>query len=198
MFRRLKKQGEAETRGSRPPLAGASCLLFFGFLFGVLAWREIELDNSLFEIHSYSWKYLADPKVSLPVKLTFGSLSIGLLLFVAGRLAQTGVIEVASWCWKRARHALGWTLSGLGFLVLGQAWDKGRTIAAHFGLQLFLHIDPNPVPEEVFELLGDLLIVQAALRYEKASLEHRAAVESSTNQVGGNPFVGDTTTARAA
>src|SRR5690606_6615469 len=58
-------------------------------------------------------------------------------------------------------------LSGILLMGVGQLWDKGRSVAKHFGTRAFMHAEweasPNPLPEEGLELLGELLVLFATL-----------------------------------
>lgn len=149
--------------GLRDPWGpGLSMLSFLAF---ALAWREIELDNQLWDVHAFSWKYLWDPTVPAAVKWGVGLPSITLTLAVAAYVLRGGAGRLYEAL--RAWHSPGLRLLALGvmLIVAGQFWDKGRTLAGHFGIEIFLHIDQvsNPLPEETFELVGGMLILCGAL-----------------------------------
>lgn len=143
--------------------SAATLLLFLCF---VLAWREIEIDNQIWDVHAFSWKFLFEPELPLPAKI--GLAVPGILLpigvaFAVLRRPLREILATMSSC-PGATKLIVW---GLSLLAVSQLWDKGRTIARHWGWTMFLHLreEPNPLPEETLELLGEMFVLCAAVAF---------------------------------
>ena len=122
-----------------------------------LAWREVELDKQFFDLHAFSWRYLGR-HVPLSHKIFFGTLSIG---------------SLAAFTWYLTRHwqrfaaglrqpwpflPLALCAAGLLMLVVGQLWDQSV-----FFVSSFRTATMDPLPEEMLELVGELLLLCAVV-----------------------------------
>lgn len=173
---------------SRVPRTDSASLAALGLLAFALAWREIELDEQLWHVHAFSWKYLFN--ASIPASVRWG-LGIPSLLLTAGAAAYLLRSGVRTWCgrlWAWRSCGLNLVLCGLFAMAAGQLWDKGRTIARHCGIQLFQHreeiVSPNPLPEELLELIGEFLLLMGIL-----GIIRRRDLEEGTVIAGAGPAV---------
>jgi hypothetical protein len=127
-----------------------------------LAWREIELDKHLFDLHTFSWRYLVR---NVPVlhKVVFATLSIGSLAALAWYLRRhwTRFVAGLRQSWPRVPAALA--AAGAVTLVASQLWDKGPVIQSLFSISAFTSAQLESVPEEVLELVGQLLLLCAVV-----------------------------------
>jgi hypothetical protein len=127
-----------------------------------LAWREVEIDKHLFDLHAYSWRYFVR---DVPVlhKIVFGTLSIGSLAGFAWYLRRhwPPVVAGLRQPWPRLLTAL--CVAGALLLAVSQLWDKAVFIQSVFAISAFSSARLEPVPEEVLELLGELLLLCAVV-----------------------------------
>ena len=144
-----------------------------------LAWREIELDKHLFDLHTFSWRYLVR---NVPVlhKVVFATLSIGSLAALAWYLRRhwTRFVAGLRQSWPRVPAALA--AAGAVTLVASQLWDKGPVIQSLFSISAFTSAQLESVPEEVLELVGQLLLLCAVVELNiLAQRGHPALADAS-------------------
>lgn len=161
-----------------PASATLAFLLFF------LAWREIEIDNLIWRVHAFSWKYLINPDVSLGVKLGLGTPSIGLALALVVYLIPRAAAAIRLALTRRRAASLWLLLTGLGFLAISQLWDKATSIARHFGVTAFLSNSRDPLPEETLELVGELALLFCVIEFAKECAARRAPAAAAPEALG--------------
>lgn len=122
-----------------------------------LAWREVELDKTFFDLHAFSWRYLVR-NVPLSHKVFFGTLSIGSLSAFAWYLSRhwQQFLDGLRQSWPRLPVAL--CAAGLVTLVVGQLWDQSVLFVSAFRTASM-----DPLPEEIMELVGELLLLCAVV-----------------------------------
>ena len=127
-----------------------------------LAWRELEIDKQLFELHAFSWRYLAR-NVPLWHKVVFGTLSIGSIAGLAWYLHRHWRRFVSGL--RRPWPPLLVTLGVAGVLTLcaAQLWDKSYILESFLSVSAFHSDRMDPLPEEMLELVGQLLLLSAAV-----------------------------------
>jgi len=122
-----------------------------------LAWRELELDKTFFDLHAFSWRYLVR-RVPLSHKVFFGTLSIGSLAALAWYLNRHWRRFVAGLRQPWPRLPIALCAAGLITLVFGQLWDQSVLFVSSFRTASM-----DPLPEEMLELVGELLLLCAVV-----------------------------------
>jgi hypothetical protein len=146
---------------------------------GWLAWREIELDKHLFDLHAFSWRYFGRD-LPLMRKVVFGVFSIGALAAFAWYVRRhwqplaSGLRQP----WPRLVTALG----AAGVLILGvsQLWDKAAFLEEFLALSAFRSAKLEPLPEEMLELIGQQLLLYAVVELNVLARRGHPALADAT------------------
>ena len=141
---------------------------------GWLAWRELEIDKHLFDLHAFSWRYLARD-VPLLHKVVFGTFSIGSLALFAWYVHRhrRRIIAGVRQRWPRLPVALA--VAGVSTLVVAQLWDQSVLLVSAFKTATL-----EPLPEELLELAGEFLLLSAVMEINVlARLRHPALADAA-------------------
>jgi len=143
-----------------------------------LAWREVELDKTFFDLHAFSWRYLVR-NVPLSHKVFFATLSIGSLAAFAWYLSRHWRQFVAGLrqSWPRLPVAL--CAAGLVTLVVGQLWDQSVLFVSTFRTASM-----DPLPEEMLELVGEALLLCAVVDLNVLARRGHPALADATPHTG--------------
>lgn len=147
----------------------SSVAVVLGFLVLFLTLREIEVEHHLWRVHAFSWKYLVRPDVPLGVKLGLGIPSMALALAVLLYLLSQAPLRMRPILGRWRAPSLQLLAVGIGVLTVSQLWDKSSWLAHSFGLTAFRSSARDPAPEEILELIGELLLLFCVVEFGKES-----------------------------
>jgi len=151
----LKEPADSDERPAMAAVLGLVVALF---------WREAEPDYLLLGYHAFSWKYLVDGS-PVWIKLGLGIPSIAFTIYILRMILPRlrGTLDSA---WRQ-RHLASPRLLVISMACLGfsQLWDKAGKTMARIGLEVFVTTDRDPLPEELFELCGELLLLYCVLEF---------------------------------
>ena len=136
-------------------VAAAACASY-------LAWRELEIDKYFFGLHMFSWRYFVR-HVPMIHKVVFGTLSIGSLAVLAWYLRRHWQRFVSGLRQPWPRLATALCAAGVLTMGVSQLWDKALLIESIFSVSAFRSAKMDPLPEEMGELVGQLLLLCAVV-----------------------------------
>jgi hypothetical protein len=151
-----------------------------------LVWREIEIDKILFNLHVFSWRYLVRD-VPIAHKIFFATVSIGSLAGFAWYLRRNWqrFVRGVRQRWPLLPAALG--AAGMVTLVVAQLWDKSAFLQSIFSVSAFRSAKMEPVPEEMLELVAQLLLLCAVVELNVlAQHGHPALADATLDGVSSN------------